>query len=201
VNNVNKENIKPKYNIKNVQIPIKSKKSKSLIYLEILTSEEIELEKIKKEKENFKLLKMKNEQAMERAKIFTPQAINPVPLTYLYPFNFTDINTPKSMLKKKRDENENLLTQREITENLINKEKSYISKKKAMILNKSKNKNRSRSPVNFDEELNDLSKNFDSITLNRTPRNKTPLKASQRDSIPSPVRFKLPSTSMRNHFK
>ena len=125
-----------------------------------------------------------------------------------------DLNNSK-MLKKKREKG---LISLEITDKILKKEKANDVSKKMLV--KKKNINRSKSPDDYDEDLQEMKNKFENISLlqkkiTKTPQktkiitktpikttlNKTPLKNYYRDNIPSPVRFNLPSSYIRNHFK
>ncbi len=159
------------------------------------------MEKIKKEIENIKLLKQKNERNFEKNKFTISPSISTVSV---YPSNNCLINdkSNSNLLCKKRDEKENLLNQKEFNLNIGNKNKSNCFNKKVLLKNKLK-KNRSRSPCIIDEDVNDLSCKLESVSLNNRPnsRSKTPQKNYSRENIPSPIRFKLHSSNIRNHFK
>ena len=161
-----------------------------------MSSEQIELIRINKEKENLRLIKLKNAQTMDKKKIYFNLPVSPLTSNINNDNIFKDINNCE-LLKKKRNEKEALISSSEFT-NKINKEKAFNSKK---MLGKMKNC-RSKSPVNYDEDLKEIKSKFENISIyNKTPNNKTPVKNYNRDNIPSPVRFKLPSSYIRNHFK
>lgn len=80
--------------VKNVSLSNLNKKKK------VLSSEEIQLEKIKKEKEEMQRLRNVNSQLVEKAKVFNPKPLNPSPLTLIKPFNLSSNNS--KMLMKKR---------------------------------------------------------------------------------------------------
>jgi hypothetical protein len=80
--------------VKSVSLTNLNKKKK------VLSSEEIQLEKIKKEKEEMQRLRNVNTQLVEKAKIYNPKPLNPSPLTLIKPFNLSSNNS--KMLMKKR---------------------------------------------------------------------------------------------------
>ena len=60
-----------------------------------MSSEEIELAKIKKEKEDFKKEKLKNEKIYKKSKKYIPMTITPSPLTILKPFHLSSSYSSK----------------------------------------------------------------------------------------------------------
>ena len=69
----------------------------------ILSSEEIELEKIKKEKEELKKQKLINQKCYLKSKTYIPMIITPSPLTIFQPFNLSNKYSSK-LLKNKINE-------------------------------------------------------------------------------------------------
>ncbi len=61
----------------------------------LMSSEEIELAKIKKEKEDFKKEKLKNEKIYKKSKKYIPMTITPSPLTILKPFHLSSSYSSK----------------------------------------------------------------------------------------------------------
>jgi hypothetical protein len=159
------------------------------------------MEKIKKEVENIKLLKLKNERNFEKNKFNISPSISTVSIN---PSNNLLINdkSNSNLLSKKRDEKEFLHNQKDFNSNVVYNNKSNCINKKVLLKNKLK-KDRSRSPCNIDEDINDLSCKLENVNLNNrhNSRSKTPQKNYSRENIPSPIRFKLHSSNIRNHFK
>jgi hypothetical protein len=66
----------------------------------LMSSEEIELAKIKKEKEDFKKEKLKNEKIYKKSKKYIPMTITPSPLTILKPFHLSSSYSSKFLKKR-----------------------------------------------------------------------------------------------------
>jgi hypothetical protein len=84
----------------------KPKKSKIYLniilikYVELLSTEDLMLEKIKKEKEEMHRLKLINKQNVEKVKCYVKQPVMPQPLTLIKPFNLS-MNNSKLLMKKR----------------------------------------------------------------------------------------------------
>jgi len=76
------------------------------LHVEILSSEEILIEKLKKEKEEMQRLRNLNSQSLGKTKAYIAKPINPSPLTMIKPFNLSANNS--KMLAKKRVTNSNI---------------------------------------------------------------------------------------------
>lgn len=125
--------------VKSVSID-KSKKIKS--------SEELLLEKIEKEKEELKKLKLQNQLTAEKNKHYQPKPITPTPLTLLKPFNFSS----SKLLTKKRTgdymDNEKINTK--IKDTIRKKiESCGAGIKETVFINDKINYNKSPSTVKF----------------------------------------------------
>jgi hypothetical protein len=152
--------------VKSVSLTTCPKKSKKYLILEILSSVELELLKIKKEKENIKKLQQKNEQMKEKVKIFnfqikqfTPKPIiSTTPLTMLKPFN---LQTEKLLSKKRTSE---------INSKIAEQMKTKTEPKRIKFISKSPVKKKS-----IDDEVNSLSNRIERYCI-ISKRSKSPLK-------------------------
>lgn len=123
----NKENKRPNWNdicpidsaIRNVHLGKKTKR----------TSEEIVLEKIKKEKELLKQQKLANATCYKKSKKYVPLSIIPSPLTLIKPFRLSS-SSSTTYLKKRmtRSETDIELVNNKIKSKLRSKSKLYESK-------------------------------------------------------------------------
>lgn len=143
-------------------------------------------------------IKKKNVLTMHRNKNNPNLNICTGSLIYLNSMNGNEIKNP-IMLKNKRGVNEGLITSSsELIEKILNKQNVKNIK---MLLKEKKNLKLDLTE-DFDHDIKEISKNLNNISLsNKTPVSSTPNKSFLRDNIHSPVRFKLLSSNIRNHFK
>lgn len=100
----------------------------------ILSSEEIELEKIKKEKEDLKKQRQIHLKCYNKSKIYKPMNISPSPLTLIKPFNLSSSGSTQCLKKRLTKTNYEIKQiNKKIKEKLENKVKAYdiqVSKSK-----------------------------------------------------------------------
>jgi hypothetical protein len=166
-----------------------------------MSSEELLLEKVRKEKEEMQRLRSINSQFVEKVKNFNPKPLNPSPLTLIKPFN---LSTSK-MLTKKRMTNSHTeevnskimetmkkkceVVGEKIKENVFINDMMKLQKTPTNVrymkksLGRSVSKSRSKSPVRRDceEELMSLSSRIEKYCtisgMNASrPRSRSPVK-------------------------
>jgi hypothetical protein len=150
-----------------------------------LSSEELLIEKLKKEKEEMQRLRSTNSLYAEKVKTFAPKPINPSPLTLIKPFNLSS-NNPK-MLTKKRTTNANIdEINSKITETIRRKcegvnamETIRLQKTPPNVRYMKKPLGRSKSPLRTDEDVQSLSSRIEKycvISGTRPNKSKSPVK-------------------------
>ena len=139
----------------------------------ILSSEEIELEKIKKEKEEIKKQKIINEKCYKRSKNYIPLTITPSPLTILKPFHLSSSRSSKFL--------KNRMSSTDYEINKINNQIKEKIKKKCEEFQEKENKNINMNK-SFDyrffytetkKDNNNFKKPFPSKILEKFYRNKS----------------------------
>lgn len=147
----------------------------------ILSSEQIELEKIKKQKEELKKLKLKNENNVEKCKMFISKPLNPTPLTLMKPFNLSCNNSKMLMKKRITTSNTNEIINQKITNTMKQRVENADSKiKDSMFINNRIILNKTPTNLKFmkktdsqdDPEVNTLSSRIEKHCL----ISKSPLK-------------------------
>ena len=127
----------------------------------ILSSEEIELEKIRKEKEEIKKQKLKHQKCYLKSKNYIPMTINPSPSTIIKPFNLSSNNYSYKLIQSKKTFDKNKINNNEKSnfekKNKNNINKVFIDKEKNENLNLNNNEliNNYNTPIKkFDDCLN-----------------------------------------------
>jgi hypothetical protein len=167
---------------------LKKKKGKFYLTL-VLSSEELMLEKIKKEKEEMQRLRNLNSNFVDRAKNYLPKPINPSPLTIIKPFNLSSNNN--KMLTKKRTPNSNIEeVNSRITDAMKKKFEGQSQNPLEIIklqktppnvkyMKKTSTRSRSKSPMKTEEDLHSLSSRIEKycvISGRSTIKSKSPTK-------------------------
>ncbi len=128
-----------------------------------MTTEELLIEKINKEKELLSVLKHKNQISVEKIKNYTPKSLVPTPLTTFQPFNITsNIN----MLKKKRINNNT----EELNEKIKEQMKKKFGENSKFLHEKLFQENNIKYSFDreFDSEIQDLSSVMESVSLTKS---------------------------------
>lgn len=138
----------------------------------ILSSEEIELEKIKKEKEELKKMKQNYMKVYSKSKQYKPMHILPSPLTLIKPFHLSSSSSTQYLRRRLTSTNYEIeKINKKIKEKLEKKCEEYGEKMKEnvfineQIINQKINEETSFTPVNknkFINKVNQLSNGSDS---------------------------------------